>query len=551
MRSTLLIAVLALAPLFAQSPPNAPAARDQRAGAAPPAGTASLKGTVSLLTNGQPAPIRRARMVVQHDAGATETTDTDINGRFLVEHLRAGTYHVVVDKPGFVPIGHVPAVDLKDGQAATVTIAMQRGAAIEGRLLTEDGEPAMGLNVSAVRLGFGPYGKKVVAIRQTTTDDLGRFRLHTLVAGEYYLEAAPDPLRMLNPPPTAGRVPQPARTYYAGTSRLNDARIIAVSAGEELTAIDFGVGGAVLSSVTARVTTSSGRKPASFSVRVQRVGSPPGEVRCWLGSGDPNDNGFQCPSVPPGDFRFLVAARPAPDADVEYGMAQITVDGRDVQNTAIVTAPGAALSGRVEVEGGGTLPVTAQIAALETEYEFPAAAAGASITSATPPLAVAADGTFRFPSLVGSRLLRMTLPDGWALKGVWLDETDVSDSPLSFASGDKPRTVRVVVTPRTGSVGGAVLAAANRSAAGTRVVVFTEDSRRWGARSRFIRTAEVNAAGRYTISGLLPGKYFIAAVDALDDGAWEDPDVLARLQTTAAPIVVTSTERLTLDVRPR
>jgi hypothetical protein len=82
-------------------------------------------------------------------------------------------------------------------------------------------------------------------------------------------------------------------------------------------------------------------------------------------------------------------------------------------------------------------------------------------------------------------------------------------------------------------------------------VVFSEDARRWGARSRFIRTVEANAAGRYVVTGLLPGKYLVVAVDALDDGAWEDPDVLARLQSGAAPVTIAGTERLTLDVRLR
>jgi hypothetical protein len=546
LRSAWLATALVLVPLTAVTPPAAALSQDR--GLAVPTGTASLSGVAVITINGQVSPVRRARVVVQTESGAPHTTDTDTRGNFAVSHLAAGGYHIVIDKPGFVPIGHAPVIDIRDGQAATARVVMQRGAAIEGRLVSEDGEPAMGLTVSAVRLGYGPYGKKVIAVRQTTTDDLGRFRVHTLLPGDYYIEAAPDPLRMLSVA-APENTPRPARTYYAGTSRVNDAQEVTLTAGQQVSGLDFTVTSAAMSTVIGRVTTASGQPPSGFSVRVQRVGAPAGEVRCVLGSRAPNDNSFQCPNIPPGDFWFLVAARAAPDADVEYAVTRVTVDSRDLPNVPFVTAAGVPVSGRVEVDGGGPLPANVQVAALETEYEFPAPTPGVANSSATPPVTVGVDGAFTFTSLAGPRLLRLDrLPEGWAVKGVWLNDAEISDAPTSFGT-EGPRVVRVVVTPHTGSVSGTVVTAASQPAAGTRVVVFTDDVRRWAARSRYIQTVEVGAAGHYVIRGLLPGKYFVAVVDALDDGAWEDSDVLARLRTAAASIVVTGTEELTLDWR--
>jgi hypothetical protein len=196
------------------------------------------------------------------------------------------------------------------------------------------------------------------------------------------------------------------------------------------------------------------------------------------------------------------------------------------------------------------LPPSLQIAALETDYEFPAPAPGAAVNSATPPAAVGSDGTFRFPTVAGSRIIRLArAADEWALKGVWLGDAEVTDSGLRFGPGDPPRYVRIVITKATGAVGGAVASAGAQPAAGARVVVFPQDARRWGARSRFIRTVETTASGRYGIGGLLPGKYLAAAVDLLDDGAWEDPDVLGRLQSRATAFAITGQERVTLDLR--
>ena len=59
----------------------------------------------------------------------------------------------------------------------------------------------------------------------------------------------------------------------------------------------------------------------------------------------------------------------------------------------------------------------------------------------------------------------------------------------------------------------------------------------------------VTPVGRYEIAGLLPGKYFVVAVEDMDDGAWNDPDVLLRLEATAAPLTVTEGQRVTLALK--
>jgi hypothetical protein len=50
---------------------------------------------------------------------------------------------------------------------------------------------------------------------------------------------------------------------------------------------------------------------------------------------------------------------------------------------------------------------------------------------------------------------------------------------------------------------------------------------------------------------LLPGRYLACALDYLDDGAWNDPDVLAALKTTATPVTVVEHGRATVSLKVR
>ncbi len=551
MRLTVLSACLAGTIAFAQAPVQTPPTRDARA----VVGRSSIDGVVTATIDGRQSPLRRARVMVTSDI-ASQTTDTDTSGRFHVAQLPAGSYRVSIEKFGFVPVASSGLLPLADGQNATVSLTMQRGGAIEGRLLKDDGEPAMGLNISAVRLGYGPYGKRPIATQQTTTDDLGRYRLHTLPPGEYYLQAAPDPLRVLNERGPMGPAPRPTTTYYsggagAGTPRLNEARVVTVGVGQDLSGIDFTLSSGTYASLVVKVLQSSGAPPANYSIRIQRVGAASGEVRCFpnpaRGPGDVPS--AQCPIVPPGDFWILVMARSAPNAAPEFGITKLTMAGRDVPDLSITTAPGVPVAGKVEAMDGAALPPNLRVSALETDYEYPS---GVPDTPAVPPALVGSDGSFTFAGTPGPRLLRVVnLPADWAIASVAAGETDVSDTPTSFGAGAPAGGIRVVVTQKTGAVSGVVLDKTGQPKAGARVVIFSSDNRQWHARSRFVQTAEVAADGRYAVRGLLPGKYFAAVVDRLEDGAWEDSDVLGRLQATATPVTATAGATVTVDWRPR
>ena len=88
--------------------------RDRPTPAAMPTGTSSIGGRVLSLQNGQPAPVRRARVTLESSLlPRTVRVDADVDGRFQFSDLPAGSYRVVVDKAGFVPFVKDPAARVR------------------------------------------------------------------------------------------------------------------------------------------------------------------------------------------------------------------------------------------------------------------------------------------------------------------------------------------------------------------------------------------------------------------------------------------------------
>ena len=175
------------------------AARDGKA--APPAGKASIAGTV--VTAGTNRAVRAASVTLSSAAlRFGRSVQTDDQGAFSFPGLAAGEYTLSVMKGGFVesiygqrqPGSGRPGTPIRvaDGQQISrLSMTLSRGGVITGALVDETGEPAFGVPVRAYRWVMQAGQRTAQPAATALTDDRGAYRLHSLLPGEYLIHASP------------------------------------------------------------------------------------------------------------------------------------------------------------------------------------------------------------------------------------------------------------------------------------------------------------------------------------------------------------------------
>jgi hypothetical protein len=158
------------------------------------------------------------------------------------------------------------------------------------------------------------------------------------------------------------------------------------------------------------------------------------------------------------------------------------------------------------------------------------------------------DWTFVVTGVLGPARLRVTLPDGWALKAVLQGDRDVADARFEPAGGEELIGLQVVVTDRAATLTGQLTDAKGGVADGT-VLLFPADANRWFDGSRFVRVARPDQQGRYRIPAILPGQYLAAALDYVEQGTWNDPEYLESVRRHAQSVTFEGTEARELTLR--
>jgi hypothetical protein len=526
--------------------------------------------TVSgVVTRTDGTPVRNSYVLlnVSTSAGgrrlAVGAAASDSSGAFRIEHVPPGRYTVIVGRSGSRPLvlpskrrpddpDSADVVDVtREHDVTSVRVVVPPPAALIGRIIDSSGRPVPDLSISALAARFveGRPVRDAISFDAThtlVTDALGEFRINGLMPGRYYMMASS---KELWPASRANETLGFSMTFYPGVP-YDGAQAVDVRAGEEAV-MNFTMIESPVSHLGGRVLKPTGEPSAFTDLTLQLAirglrprGSFFGQDSRGRFSGVDDVVGgirtdaggmFRFAEVPAGDY--LISSRDTLVSEF------ITVSTASLEGLTLVEkGAGGAIDGTIVMDDGGRPPFAI------TDIK-PVALTSVNELQPVLPAATRLDRDWHFfvGDLHAPLMLRLQgLPAEFAIAAVTRTNEDVTDRPITV-TGDID-DVRIVLTRKTGEISGRVETERGIPVSNAIVVAFAENSATWGVGSRYIRPAYSDEQGRFTVKGLLPATYRVAAPRTLLPGEWQNPDYLTRASRTATRVTAAAGSSVT-DVR--
>jgi len=517
----------------------------------PAANTASISGLVTKEPGSQ--PIKKATIeVIAENRGSNYTAATDSDGHFSIEKVEAGRYRLFVEKTGFVEINSRGRkseslfLSVRDGeQLNDLLIQMVSTAVITGRVVDEDGDPKPGVLVLAQKKKPGK-APRLETVGEESTNDLGEYRFHSLVPGQYLMVAVPPPdfhdyERQHEKSPAEASKPDTRylTTFYPGTFDAAQASTITLRSGDEMP-VNF----TLIPARTYRVRGIVTGVPAGQRAVVELFAAASHSL---LQANDVGTDGqFEVRGV--GTGSYIVKATVGVDAQTLMARQGIKVVASDVDGIKLVPARSFTVSGHLRVESriaGEITQYTVSLHSISAPEEITFFIAPDFFEASAP---VDRIGNFSwtnvFPGTYYVQVAGGEDRDSF-LKSVTLGEGTV-DTGFTVSG---PATLDLVVSPKGGMVEGVVLDHDQPVANGTIVAVPEEKYRR--IFSLFsIATSDQN--GHFTLRGITPGNYTVFAWQDVERELCFDADFLKSQESKATPLKVEegSHQKIELKLSP-
>ena len=569
-------------------------------------GTASISGTVFL--DGEPKrAARRVRVTLTNVARSSpgQTTTTDDNGAFAFKGLPAGRFELQAFKNGYLrasygaarPDRTGTAIAVKEGESVgRLGITIVRGGVITGVIRDMNGRPVRGVAVRVLRFSYnGLSGERSLGVPSgssvSMSDDRGEYRAYGLPPGGYLVLVPPptaggranEAIHQLTseevrgalqaarssaasapgaavsaPPPSPARRVNYAPVFHPGTTDVGTAAVIPLGLGEERGGIDVAIQLVPSARVSGTVTAPFGELPPMLSVRLVPAG-PQTELLAGAGlrgiSAQLQAGGtFSFAGVAPGSYTLKAGqgwgrGQPPPGPR-QWAAAEVHVSGDDLV-VPLTLQPGIPINGRVVFEGQ-TQPTAAELQSLSFMLMPPGA--GGQLTSFGGAGKVDAQGRFTFASVEPDTYRfaytwnTTAARDTWTIKSATANGREAYEAPLRV-SANEPLEWTITFTDKPTTLTGILTESGGRPATEYYILAFSSDRTHWMPGSRRIRMTRPGTDGAFTVKGLPPGEYFLAALLDLETGEWNDPTLLEQIVKSAVKITLRDGETTTQNYR--
>jgi hypothetical protein len=559
---------IALAAAGQQAPPrDAP-------GLLPP-GTATITGVVRP-DNDANGVVRGAIVTLNHvDRTYGDTTIADESGRFRFDRVPSGRYFLETTKEGYVGMKYGAVrpgragtpVAVAEGARLDLALTIVRGAVLSGTVRSADGELLSNAAIVLQRVITSQNGRRFVNFPagHGNSDDRGQYRIFGLTEGDYIVQVMPSlhfmhegvavlPTRSVDvqwaraqmqaasssasEPPPGRRAESYAAVYFPAALQRSAAAVVTLSPGEERSGIDVTLMRLPGSRVTGTVAFPAGVAggiPSIFLAEAMQDGT------MFFGMQEAEGTSFSFSGVPPGQYTVVAALE---DKKL-WAMAELHVAGDDV-NVALTLQAGLRVSGRIAFDGAAARtadPARVRLTLTPMSRGLVVAPARAVI---------AADGTFSIDGLMpGEYRLAATAPDPktWTLLSAMTGDRDAASVPFTVETGAPPGPIAVTFTDRPTELSGRLQDSSGRAAADYFIIVFSTDDRSWYAGSRLVVQTRPANDGAFSVRGLPPGEYYLAALTDVQREELSDPAFLREIVPAAMRVTLAAGERKVQNVQ--
>jgi hypothetical protein len=456
---------------------------------------------------------------------------TDGSGRFAFENVPADEYRVTISQDGYVwskKESGPEMVTLKPGQEIRgLSFRMLKPSAISGRIVDRNGDPAR-VSVTLLSVDYRNGRRGLVtasganAIRGASTNRNGEYRIYGVEPGEYYLRSELEGL-----------------VYYPGVSDVKLALPITVLPGRDATA-DLQMPSIQAHSVS--VTLSESINAASIEGRILDTSTwfiaprdPAGLVDFSTLSSmrftPVGGNRYQSARLPPGVYELYFAQQ----SQMRFGHLVFNVKDRDEDLGTLTLTPGISLNGRVRLADfpAESMPIQVNLVP----------ANGTNLVRAARPQD---DGTFTVLNVPeGNYFVTFTgMPQDAYIQS--LRYGSIPNGNADIVIGRAPEGSLDITLAKGAAVKGTVRNTRGDGIPKGQVVVFPTQDRKQNP--MFLKTAETDESGSFSIQGLAPGEYRALAWEDVLPRLAKDPGFLSSLGQRGTRFTILQSSTATVDV---
>ncbi len=456
---------------------------------------------------------------------------TDAQGHFAFGYLPPGKYQVRAFKDSYQPAvfgSDTPGrpatiLTITGGEVrADIVFRLRRTGTISGTVFDGAGDPLPYANVELLFPQFERGKNKLVGRGNAMTDGSGHYRFDGLAPGRYGVAVAAGGTNS-QPAPKAESVVSAGKSqliyvnvpqFYPGVDHRSSATLIPLTAGKEISGIDFRISQRPAVSMRGRVLVPQQTNPNSevniFVYDEEGDNSGQMSVRAF-GPGFE----FRLENFAPG--AYVLVAHALLQGRQYRGIQHVDLTSQREIDVSIAVEPGIDLLGSVTVEGpdAGKHPAA-----------FVGLSPGDGVRSNSPPAraTVGKDGNFKLTNVVPGvwDISAGPIPPGGYIKSMRLGDQDVLTEEMAI-SPDTSAKLKIVIGTQGASLEGDLDQPEDRQARAW-VVVKPEGKHR-NVQS-FGASMMTDEKGHFAFKGLTPGAYRLYAFSQYSRSLMQDPEAL-------------------------